>query len=286
MHLIEEMRAEAAKLTDRATGWRIAGEHDLCDDLRRAADGLLVAVNKLEIARAGEREAKERAEEMIDWSKPIQGMAGESATVTMFPDDQPRAFAGCYDVKIGNERRTVDKDGKSASDGGAQVVCNVREDYPAWAYGAAYERLGDDHHDANKMIIALAGWIAANEAAPVDPDVTNTVSTSKADDVIHLDRWAVDRMLDLRDEMPGETRARRLELAFVRYIMSKEKPPVDPDLIEAREVVCQNHHDKHPESPWHAGQSEQVRAGHCDHLLEVIQALAGIKRGRALERGE
>lgn len=60
--LIEEMRAEAARLTDRATGYRLCGEHDLCDDMRRAASGLLVAVNMLEIAYAGEREAKEGIE--------------------------------------------------------------------------------------------------------------------------------------------------------------------------------------------------------------------------------
>ena len=42
----------------RATGYLMTGEHDLCDDMRRAASGLMVAVNMLEIAYAGEREAK------------------------------------------------------------------------------------------------------------------------------------------------------------------------------------------------------------------------------------
>ena len=55
------MRLEMRRLNDRATGYRIAGEHDLSDDLRRAAGGLLIAINKLEIAYAGEREAKECA---------------------------------------------------------------------------------------------------------------------------------------------------------------------------------------------------------------------------------
>ena len=59
MRLLDDMREEAAKLTDRATGYRMCGQHELCDDMRRAANGLLAAVNMVEIARAGEREARE-----------------------------------------------------------------------------------------------------------------------------------------------------------------------------------------------------------------------------------
>jgi len=62
MRLIEEMRAEAAKLTDRATGYRLCGEHRLCEDLRRAAEGLYAAISMVEIAYSGEREAKEGIE--------------------------------------------------------------------------------------------------------------------------------------------------------------------------------------------------------------------------------
>lgn len=63
MRLIEDMRAEMARLNDRATGYRMCGEHDLCEDMRRAASALLVAVNTLEIAIAGEGEAIERSRE-------------------------------------------------------------------------------------------------------------------------------------------------------------------------------------------------------------------------------
>lgn len=58
--------------------------------------------------------------------------------------------------------------------------------------------------------------------------------------------------------------------------------PVDPDLIEAREVVCGYHHDKHPESPWHIGQAELVRSGRNDNMLDVQAAYFGLKRGREL----
>lgn len=62
--------------------------------------------------------------------------------------------------------------------------------------------------------------------------------------------------------------------------------PVDPDLVEAREVVCGYHHDKHPESPWHVEQAEIVRSGRFDQMLDVQAAYFGIKRGRELERGQ
>lgn len=73
---------------------------------------------------------------------------------------------------------------------------------------------------------------------------------------------------------------RRIEEA--RAIVAELPAPVDPDLIEAREVVCGYHHDKHPESPWHVEQAAAVRAGVRDSMLDVQAALFGIKRGREL----
>lgn len=63
MRLAEDMRAEAARLTDRATGYAMCGERQLAGDMRRAASGLLVAVNMLELAVAAEGEAIERSRE-------------------------------------------------------------------------------------------------------------------------------------------------------------------------------------------------------------------------------
>ena len=62
MTLTQAMRAEAAKLTDRAKDYIKAGEYDLGVNMRRTAFGLMAAVNMLEIAYAGEREAKEGIE--------------------------------------------------------------------------------------------------------------------------------------------------------------------------------------------------------------------------------
>lgn len=62
MRLIEEMRAEVRSLTDRATGYRLCGEHQLATDFAFAAQKLVIAINALEIAYAGEREAREVAE--------------------------------------------------------------------------------------------------------------------------------------------------------------------------------------------------------------------------------
>lgn len=56
--------------------------------------------------------------------------------------------------------------------------------------------------------------------------------------------------------------------------------PTDPDMIAAREVVCEQHHDRHKGSPWHDGQAEQVRSGHQDNSLVVQAAYHGVKRGR------
>ena len=61
MRLIEDMRAECRRLNDRATYYRMCGEHQLSEDLRLAASKLAIAVNALEIAVAGEAEAKEGA---------------------------------------------------------------------------------------------------------------------------------------------------------------------------------------------------------------------------------
>lgn len=62
MTLTQAMRAEAAKLTDLATDYLMAGKYDLGVNMQRAASGLMAAVNILEIAYAGEREAKEGIE--------------------------------------------------------------------------------------------------------------------------------------------------------------------------------------------------------------------------------
>jgi hypothetical protein len=63
---------------------------------------------------------------------------------------------------------------------------------------------------------------------------------------------------------------------FARYIAQHEQPPVDPDLIEAREVAVQY-------SLWCSGEIRgQFRSGKNDDWAEIKIALAAIKRGREL----
>lgn len=59
--LIEDMRAEARRMTDIAIQYKQAGQDRLCEDHRRAAEGIYAAVNMMNCAYAGEREARESA---------------------------------------------------------------------------------------------------------------------------------------------------------------------------------------------------------------------------------
>lgn len=62
--------------------------------------------------------------------------------------------------------------------------------------------------------------------------------------------------------------------------------PIDPDLLEAREMVARGHDKWAGESPWHAGEAERVRSGRDDHCFRVADTLAGIRRGRELTEQE
>lgn len=56
--------------------------------------------------------------------------------------------------------------------------------------------------------------------------------------------------------------------------------PVDPDLIEAREIAARDNEANAPNA------SQMVRDGRCDDSPIVTCALAGIKRGRELANPE
>lgn len=92
----------------------------------------------------------------------------------------------------------------------------------------------------------------------------------------------VERMVALVRHMARDVVARDIHFNEARTIVAELPKPVDPDLIEAREVVCGYHHDKHPESPWHINQAARVRSGALDSLRDVQAAYHGIKRGREL----
>lgn len=56
-------------------------------------------------------------------------------------------------------------------------------------------------------------------------------------------------------------------------------PPVDPDLVDAREVVAKLNEDNGNKET-----AQLYRSGDCDDHFAVVAALAAIKRGRELER--
>lgn len=63
--------------------------------------------------------------------------------------------------------------------------------------------------------------------------------------------------------------------AHALTIEKHEPAPVDPDLIEAREIIANDSYDAH----W----ATLIRYGECDSSAEVKRSLLAIKRGRELE---
>lgn len=120
------------------------------------------------------------------------------------------------------------------------------------------------------------GWRIRNKAEPK----ADAFDVAFKEDNSDIPQWAWDRMKAEYIDKDG------MAASFARYIMTKEEPPVDPDLIEARELVCAFDHDKWPDDEWHRDQARLTKGGSHDSSWRVIMALEGIKRGRELERGE
>ena len=89
-------------------------------------------------------------------------------------------------------------------------------------------------------------------------------------DLAEIPAWAIARVKELYVDKEG------MAASFARYIMSKEEPPVDPDLIEARQIAC----------GIVTTDTLIILEGRADDAWTVQAALEGIKLGRARERGE
>lgn len=99
----------------------------------------------------------------------------------------------------------------------------------------------------------------------------------KAQDV--APEWAWKRLRELKAEV-GTSIINPTEVAFARYIASKEEAPVDPLLREAVEIVVGLYPD------YTGLQQIAIREGKW-HQDDVELALAALKRGLALAgRGE
>lgn len=69
-------------------------------------------------------------------------------------------------------------------------------------------------------------------------------------------------------------------VAFARYIASKEEPPVDPLLIEAREIAARYCED----NCGLKSDAQVIRSGHADRWAYTTVALAALKRGVELTK--
>lgn len=82
-------------------------------------------------------------------------------------------------------------------------------------------------------------------------------------------KWALERVFELYRSTPLS-----MENTFARYIAEHEEAPVDPLLIEAREIVAKG---------WGEGAgavlADECRQGLQDNDSEVRMALAGLRRG-------
>jgi hypothetical protein len=75
----------------------------------------------------------------------------------------------------------------------------------------------------------------------------------------------------LAEAESAPTWAGSLRNAFARYIASKEEPPVDPDLLIAREAAAEVNRNDFPIF------AKDVRVGEHDDRVEVACALRAIK---------
>lgn len=93
--------------------------------------------------------------------------------------------------------------------------------------------------------------------------------------------WAIERALamsatgtkldDVKRHWPGHATA----LAFARYIAEHEEPPVDPLLVEARQIAA----------PDYGTGSEKIIRGERDNCSGVKIALQALRRGIEIAKG-
>lgn len=127
-----------------------------------------------------------------------------------------------------------------------------------------------------ECISSVCSTMVAQEWPPQDGD-------AQIDEVVEALRNLV-----IRDKAPVASAASTIEddLSHVHRLAARlggrfvlNDPPVDPDLIAAREICAKDEDD----IPFAA---REYRAGERDKWATLRLTLAGIKHGRAMERGE
>lgn len=86
--------------------------------------------------------------------------------------------------------------------------------------------------------------------------------------------WAWARVRALRR---AETALNAIEVAFARYIEEHEEPPVDPLLIEARQIA--SHARRKVNGSCDFGVADQILQGQWDDHQLVNAALTALRRG-------
>ena len=95
--------------------------------------------------------------------------------------------------------------------------------------------------------------------------------------------WAIERVQEITGYYwPTSTVAgHAISTAFARYIAKHEEPPVDPLLIEAREVWARER-----EESGNSRVAALYRAGRYDSDPAIKTALAALKRGIEIGKGQ
>lgn len=110
------------------------------------------------------------------------------------------------------------------------------------------------------------------------------VTEPKAD----IEMWAIDKVRAMTGLMvyDRESNVGAVVNAFARYVMTKEEATVDPDLLEARQMAIDNLEGISEDAK--STYTNGIQSGEYDaeNRVGVKLALAAIKRGRELERGE
>ena len=97
--------------------------------------------------------------------------------------------------------------------------------------------------------------------------------------------WAFNRLGELSAQeagIDGDPAHVQTQRAFARYIAEHEEPPVDPLLIEAREICAAQSEEEGGNVSW----AREVRCGELDDCDEVICTLRGLKRGIELGKSQ
>lgn len=92
-----------------------------------------------------------------------------------------------------------------------------------------------------------------------------------------IPQWALKRAYDLIDREPFDTLGRVFDRsvarAFARYIAEHEEPPVDPDLLLAREACANLLEENNIRQP----AADLYRGGEYDDTANILLALKTIR---------